>query len=340
VCNAEFVTVPPTPFQYFQWSQAMYEWAVMEAGFKDFAWHPTVNIPKNFARTIVELYGEAGRAWLARLPSLITEYAQQWSLTVLSPFEPLSYNYVAPAVRADGTDVVVKVGYLNPALCTEIEALRCYDGHGMVQLLEVNQEHGVLLLERLKPGTPLSKERDDRRATSIAVDVMQQLWRPAPDTQAFPSVAQWAQGLHRLRDRFEGGTGPFPAPLVDAAERLFPELLTSMGEPVLLHGDLHQGNILAAERQPWLALDPKGVLGEPTYEVGALLRNPRPGLLAEPQPRQVLAQRVDQFADELGCDRARIVGWGLAQAVLSAWWGFEDHGYGWEWGIACAELLA
>src|SRR5262249_26037393 len=205
-----------------------------------------------FARTIAALYGEAGRTWLARLPSLVTEYAQQWSLTVLSPFEPLSYNYVAPAVRADGTDVVVKVGYPNPELCTEIEALRCYDGYGMVQLLEVSQEHGVLPLERLKPGIPLSKERDDRRATSIAGEVMQQLWRPAPDTQAFPSVAQWTQGLHRLRDRFEGGTGPFPAPLVDAAECLFTELLTSMVRPVLLHGDLHHGNILAAERQPWL----------------------------------------------------------------------------------------
>src|SRR5262249_51803507 len=180
----------------------------------------------------------------------------------------------------------------------------------IVQLLEVSREHGVLLLERLKPGTPLSQERDERRAASIAVDVMQQLWRPAPDTQAFPSVAQWAQGLRRVRDRFEGGTGPFPAPLVDIAERLFTELLTSMGRPVLLHGDLHHGNILAAERQPWLALDPKGVLGEPAYEVGALLRNPRPGLLAESQPGQALARRVDQLADELACDRARIVGGG------------------------------
>ncbi len=300
----------------------------------------TINIPENFARTIAALYGEAGREWLARLPSLVAEYAQQWSLTVLSPFEPLSYNYVAPAVRADGTDVVLKVGYPNSELYTEIEALRCYDGHGSAQLLEVSQEHGVLLLERLKPGTPLSQARDDRRATSIAVAVMQQLWRPAPDPHAFPSVAQWAHGLRRLRDRFEGGTGPLPAPLVDAAECLFTELLASMVGPVLLHGDLHHGNILAAERQPWLALDPKGVLGEPTYEVGAWLRNPWPGLLAEPHPGQVLAQRVDQCADELGCDRARLVGWGIAQAVLSAWWSFEDHGYGWEWGIACAELLA
>jgi streptomycin 6-kinase len=300
----------------------------------------TVNIPDNFARTMAEIYGEAGLAWLARLPSLVGAYARQWSLTVLPPFEPLSYNYVAPAMRADGTDVVLKVGFPNPELYTEIEALRCFEGHGSVQLLEVSRKHGVLLLERLKPGTPLSKERDDRRATSVAVAVMQQLWRPAPDTQAFPSVAQWAQGLRRLRDRFAGGTGPFPAPLVDAAERLFTELLTSMAAPVLLHGDLHHGNILAAQRQPWLALDPKGVLGEPAYEVGALLRNLWPGLLAEPHPGQVLAQRVDQFADALGVERARIVGWGRAQAVLSAWWSLEDHGYGWEWGIACAELLA
>ena len=151
---------------------------------------------------------------------------------------------------------------------------------------------------------------------------------------------QWAQGLCRLRDRFEGGPGPFPAPLVDAAEGLFTELLASMAAPVLLHGDLHHANILAAERRPWLALDPKGVIGEAAYEVGAWLRNPWPGLLAEPHPGRILARRVDQCADELGFDRARLVGWGLAQAVLSAWWRLEDHGYGWEWGIACAELLA
>lgn len=300
----------------------------------------TVKIPENFARTIAELYGEAGLVWLARLPALVDEHAQRWSLTVLSPFEPLSYNYVAPAVRADGTNVVLKAGFPNPELCTEIDALWCYDGHGIVQLLEVSREQGVLLLERLKPGTPLSKECDDQRATAIVIEVMQQLWRPAPHKHAFPSVAQWAQGLRRLRDRFAGGTGPLPAPLVDAAERLFTELLASMAEPVLLHGDLHHGNILAAERQAWLALDPKGVIGEPAYEVGAWLRNPRPGLLAQPYPWQVLAHRIDQFADALGCERARIVGWGLAQAVLSAWWSLEDHGYGWEWGITCAELLA
>ena len=89
-----------------------------------------------------------------------------------------------------------------------------------------------------------------------------------------------------------------------------------------------------------MALDPKGVVGEPAYEVGALLRNPLPQLLTEPRPARVLARRVDQLAEELGFDRERIAGWGLAQAVLSAWWSFEDHGHGWELAIACAEVLA
>jgi len=74
--------------------------------------------------------------------------------------------------------------------------------------------------------------------------------------------------------------------------------------------------------------------------VGALLRNPMPQLLAEPRPGRILARRLDQLAEELGFDRARLLGWGVAQAVLSAWWSLEGHGHGWEPGIACAEILA
>jgi streptomycin 6-kinase len=133
---------------------------------------------------------------------------------------------------------------------------------------------------------------------------------------------------------------PLSPRLVKAAETLFAELIGSMAEPVLLHGDLHHWNILAAERQPWLALDPKGLAGEPAYEVGALLRNPLPQLLDAPQPGSLLARRVDQLAEALGFDRARLLDCGLAQAVLSAWWTYEDHGHGWEPTIALAELFA
>ncbi len=299
-----------------------------------------IAVPTAFARTINELHGETGDEWLRRLPALLADCALRWSLTILPPFEPLTYNYVAPAIRRDGADVVLKVGVPNPELLTEIEALRWFGGQGVVQLLDADPELGILLLERLKPGAPLSKLADDQQATSIAAQVMRQLWRPAPLEHAFPTVAKWAAGLERLRRQFGGGTGPLPSGWVVAAEHLFGELIGSMAEPVLLHGDLHHENILSAERQPWLALDPKGVVGEPAYEVGALLRNPIPALLEQPHPERTLARRVDQLAEELRFDRARLVAWGLAQAVLSAWWSVEDHGHGWEWGIACAEALA
>jgi streptomycin 6-kinase len=298
------------------------------------------SIPNQFNRTIVEVHGAAGAEWLRCLPALIADCERRWSLKVLPPFTNLSYNYVAPAIRSDGIDVVLKVGVPNPELRSEIEALRLFDGHGIVQLLDADRDQGVLLLERLKPGITLSSLTDDEKATSIAAQVMRQLWRPVPQEHSSPTVSEWAGGLVKLRREFGGGTGPFPTSLVEQAETLFAELIGSMAEPVLLHGDLHHDNILAAERQPWLALDPKGVVGEPAYEVGALLRNMAPQFVAQRQPGRILARRVHQLAEELGFDRARLCGWGLAQAALSAWWSYEDHGHGWEGGIAYAELLA
>jgi streptomycin 6-kinase len=294
----------------------------------------------DFVRTILELHGAVGDQWLGRLPSIIADCVERWSLMSMSPFESLSYNLVASAVRADGTEVVLKAGVPGPELQAEIEALRLFNGHGAVQLLEADAGRGVLLLERLKPGTPLSSVPDDEQATSIAGQVMRQLWRPLPLEYPFPTVEMWAAGLARLREQFGGGSGPFPSDLVDKAETLFAQLLGSMAEPVLLHGDLHHQNIVAAERQPWLALDPKGLVGEPAYEVGALLRNPMPQLLAESRPTRILARRADLLAGELGFDRDRLVGWGQAQAVLAGWWSYEDYGHGWERWIACAEILS
>jgi len=296
-------------------------------------------IPDSLVRTIGEVYGKAGLKWLLRLPLLVDEYARRWSLVVGPPFEPLSYNYVAPVRRADGTDAVLKAGFPSPELSFEIEALRSYTGSGSVLLFEANQAKGILLLERLWPGIPLSRVRDVREAISTAVTIMRRLWRSSADQPEFPSVAAWAQGLDRLRVRYQGRTGPLPGHLVGTAECLFRELLNSMTVQVLLHGDLHPKNILAAERESWLAIDPKGVMGEPTCEVGAFVRDLWQGFPARARTKEALARQVDQFADELSLDRSRIIAWGVAQSVLSAWWSLEDHGCGWESAIACAEVL-
>ncbi len=299
-------------------------------------------IPQQLTKTMLQMYKDKGEAWLNSLPHHISECEQQWNITVLPPFAQLSYNYVAPALRTDGSPVVLKIGVPNRELLTEIKALELYQGNGIVKLLASDYEKGTLLLERLSPGTPLAAfvETDDATATTIAAQVMRQLWQPVPSEHIFPSVAIWASGLQNVRKHYDGTTGPLPVKLVEEAETLFEELLSSMGEQVLLHGDLHHFNILAAERQPWMAIDPKGVVGEAVYEVGALLRNPMPQILALPNPSKILEHRICLLSEILQFDRKRIRAWAVAQAVLSAWWNIEDQGTGWENSIECASILS
>jgi streptomycin 6-kinase len=285
-------------------------------------------LPTGLVSTTTEQRGPEGVEWLKKLPNILAECERRWALTISPPFPELSYNYTAPATHRDGTPLVVKAGFSSSELRSEADALRLYAGRGAARLLDFDPELAVLLIERVAPGTMLISVKDDSEATSIAASVMKRLRRPvtAEEARLFPTVGEWAQGLGKLRERFGGGTGPFREGLVDQAEGLYAELLPSMGEPVLLHGDLHHYNILAAEREPWLAIDPQGVIGEAEYETGALLRNPTPDVVFEPDLPRLLSRRMDQLAEELGYDRERIWGWAVAQAVLSAWWYIDDAG--------------
>jgi len=298
------------------------------------------DLPGSLTETIRSLHGERGEAWLAQFPALREQLARRWRLTIGPPLPGLSYNYVAPAIDEQGREVILKLGPPNKETITEIAALNHYGGRGCARLLDADPEAGALLLERLQPGTMLVAVGDDEEATRIAATVMERLWRPAPRCHAYPTVAGWSRGLQRLRAQFDGGSGPFPAWLVALAEALFADLLPSQAAPVVLHGDLHHYNILQAERAPWLAIDPKGVAGEPAYEAGALLRNPVPQVATWANLAQIQARRVAVLSEMLGFDRERIAGWSVAQAVLSAWWSYEDHGEHDTAMITCAEALA
>ena len=299
-----------------------------------------LTISDAFAQRILHMHGDAGRAWLARLPQIIANCAQRWDLVLGGPFGNLSYNFVMVASTRAGLPRVVKACTPTGEFAQEAEALRLFAGRGMAQLMADDPADEVLLLERLLPGKPLRDLPDVTQSTAIAAGVMRQLWRPVPPDHHFPTVAAWSVGLTRLRQHYDGGTGPFPAALVEKAEILYAELSASAAPAVLLHGDLHHENILAAQRAPWLAIDPKGLVGEPAYEVGAWLRNPKPYFLHRPNPHLILARQVDQLAEELGLDRTRILCWGLYQAVLSAWWDVEDHGQPSDTSLICAQMLA
>lgn len=297
-------------------------------------------LPQGFIRRIVTVYPEEGPAWLKSLPELVSVFESEWSLRLDTHFPNLSYNYVAPGLKEDGTAVVLKLGPPSSETGNEIDALQLDGGRGYARLLASDRERGALLIERLLPGEEVPDLDDKDGAVAIATTVMRRIWHPPPAVHSFPTIGDWAEGLKRLRVKFDGGTGPLPTHLVERAEDLFKNLLPTSAEPVVLHGDLHHFNILSAQREPWLAIDPKGVVGEPAYEVGAWLRNPIPRIHTMPDLRAIEARRLDQFSELLGFDRQRLRDWGIAQAVLSGWWSAEDHDEGWEPAFAIAEALA
>ena len=290
------------------------------------------------AQKIVDVHGDVGVAWLARLPALLADVAARWSLTVSPPFPELSYNYVAPVVGPGGAAWVLKAGVPHRELWDELDALRLYDGRGIARLIDADRERGVLLLERLLPGASLRTVADDAQARVVAEVVRALDGVGLPDGHPFRTIGHLARGFERLRATF-GNTGPFPAERVARAEGLFRELA---GETVgfrLIHGDLNPGNVLRATRAEWLAIDPKGYAGDPLWDVATFLNDPPRGLIAD-DLRRLQARRVAQLAEALSVARQDILAWAEAHAVLSAWWSYEDHGAGWEPAVALAALYA
>jgi streptomycin 6-kinase len=271
----------------------------------------------------MDIYGARGHAWVEAFPETLERVRAHWRLTLGETFAYVGYAYVARARLPDGTPAVLKLAPPDPEFTNEIAALRIYDGRAAARLLDAEPDVTALLLERLEPGTPLADLGDDVQATEIAATVMRQLRRPLPPDHGFPTAERWGQAFARVRTANNGGSGAFPRELFDQAERLYFDLCASQAEPVLLHGDLHHWNILAAQRDGWLAIDPKGVAGEPAYETGPYLYT---RLDAGPDIRALTLRRIDQFAGILGLDRQRLLAWGFCQSVLSAVWTFEDNG--------------
>ncbi|MDE0419448.1 MAG: phosphotransferase [Gammaproteobacteria bacterium] len=272
--------------------------------------------------------------WMSRLADHVAEVERRWSLAVQEPLGP-SNGYVARANREGGGEVVVKLGVPGIEFARELEALRLYGGRGAVMLLKAEPAHGSMMLESVRPGRVLSDVSNDEEATTIAASVMRNLWRRAPEQHPFAAMSEFEGGVEWLRTCRANKRGPIPTTLASRAEGLLRELATARVEPVLLHGDLHHDNILSAERVPWLAIDPKGVVGDPAYDVGPFLYN---RLFETDCPVKVLKRRVDQMAEALGFGRDRIVGAAIPRAVLAAW-PSGASGEPWREPLRCAELL-
>jgi streptomycin 6-kinase len=255
----------------------------------------------------------AGRAWLEALPRLVDECAEQWSLEVCDPFP---YAFTSLALRAtlpEGIDAVLKIQFPDRESEHEAEALAQWGGDGAVRLLAHDAERHALLLERCNPGTPLSEIGQDA-ALDVMVRLLPRLWKPAgaPFRPLAEEAAWWAE---YLPDKWERAGRLFDRSLLDTALDILHTLPTSQGEHVLLHQDLHADNVLRAEREPWLVIDPKPLTGEREFGIAALVRGGELG-----HSRDFLHHRLERLSTELGLDSERARGWTLAQTLA---WAFE-----------------
>jgi len=248
-----------------------------------------------------------------------------------------SYNYVAPAVGPGGRPLVLKAGVPHGELWSEIDALRLFDGRGAARLIDADRERGVLLLERVLPGDSLRGAAGETEQIAALAGVMRRLWRPLPAGHPFRTIPDLARGLDRLRATFGGGYGPFPPERVDRAAALFRELTGGSSPVRLIHGDMNPGNVLRSERDGWLAIDPKGYAGNPLFDVATYLNDP-PQDLSPVELTNLLSRRAAALAEALGAPLDELLAWAEAQAVLSGWWSYEDHGAGWEPALAMAEM--
>lgn len=296
-----------------------------------------MNLPGSFLRTIEQNFGQRGRDFLETLPERIDEAVRLWQLSEIEPVPNLSYNYVAFAERLDHP-VVLKIGVPDPELLSEMISLRLFEGHGAVRLLECDEVRSMFLLERLLPGEMLATIEDDDHATEVAGQLMRDLWRTNVSDPRLIRLSDWFKGLARLRQHFDGGTGPFLSSLVEQAEAIAHEFFAETHTEMLIHGDLHLFNILSSKRG-WVAIDPKGVMGPSAYEVGPFLLNPWVVSGLEGDVPRLTERRIAILSSLLGFEKERLRRWGLACAVLSAWWNFEA---GEDWGPAmeCAEILS
>ena len=254
---------------------------------------------------------EAGRAWLEGLPEKVAACAARWRLRIGVPFPTAYTSLTIPAQATGGIDVVLKIPFPDRESEHEHLALSLWDGDGAVRLLERDSDLGAFLVERCLPGTPLSASGPDV-GIEVLVGLLPRLWKPAtaPPFRALTEEAAW--WASHLREDWERAGRPYAERLVDAALDALNSLPEGQAAQVLLHQDLHGDNVLGAQREPWLAIDPKPLVGEREFGVAPIVRSFEFG-----HNREEVRRRLHRLTSELGLDRERARLWSMAQTV--AW---------------------
>ncbi|MFD9779314.1 aminoglycoside phosphotransferase family protein [[Kitasatospora] papulosa] len=281
-------------------------------------------VPHHLAASYVAAFGEEGRAWVARLPSLAANMLERWDLERDGIARFGEASVVLPVLRR-GTPAVLRLQMPRQETTAAVIGLRTWNGKGIVRLLDHDPLSSSMLLERLDATRTLASINDDDMAMSTLAELLARLVAvPAP------------RGLRSLRDiAFEMADQAPRAitKLVDPADRQHLRNWASAvaelaGEPGdrLLHWDLHYDNVLAAQREPWIAIDPEPLAGDPGFDLWPALDSRWDDVVAKGDTLRIVRRRFDLLTDVLGLDHARATGWTLGRLLQNSLWDIDDGG--------------
>ncbi|MFI6653091.1 aminoglycoside phosphotransferase family protein [Streptomyces sp. NPDC050529] len=282
-----------------------------------------IAMPDEFARSTVDREGEAGAAWIAGLPGVVDELLGRWDCVPDGEVMHGGVGVIVPVRRRAEESAVLKVSFPHPGNVHEPDAFVAWGGCGAVLLHERDDQRFAMLLERVQPST-LAEVEDGDEVVTVAGRLNRRLAIPAPP------------GLPRLREQADAWeeqlckdakelTHMLPGPVLDAAVATVRDL-GRVQPDTLIHGDLHARNILRADREQWLAVDPKGYVGDPAYDGGMLLKSRALTLLEADDLGRAVQRVVDVFAEAAELDRERVQRWAQFHAVQAAFWA-RRHGF-------------
>jgi streptomycin 6-kinase len=282
-----------------------------------------IDVPEALAASHARHGGASGRAWIAALPDLARGFLDRWDLRPDGPGRHGMASLVLPVTRADGAPAALKLQPVTDEHVTEPIGLRVWDGDGAVRLLDHDPDTGTMLLERLDETRPLSSVADDTAALGILAGLLARLVAvPAPEgLRRLADIA--AAMLDEVPDALPALADPDDRRLVRTCASAVAELVGEPGDR-LLHWDLHYDNVLAAGREPWLAIDPKPLAGDPGFDLLPALDNRWDAVVATGDAPRALLRRFDLLTEALGLDRRRAARWTLGRVLQNALWDVED----------------
>ncbi|WP_327596430.1 aminoglycoside phosphotransferase family protein [Streptomyces chartreusis] len=282
-----------------------------------------VEVPHSLASSYARAFGDEGRAWIAGLPALATDVLDRWDLRRDGAPGSGEASLVLPVLRRDGTRAVLKFQMPREETTAALVGLRTWDGGGMVRLLDHDPESASMLLERLDATRALTSIEDDDVAMGILAELQSRLVRvPAPPgLRGLGDIA--TEMLEKVPRAVTILTDPADRRLLLDWASAVAELAGEPGDR-MLHWDLHYGNVLAAEREPWLAIDPEPLAGDPGFDLWPALNSGWDEPAAKGDTLRVVRRRFDLLTSVLDLDRARATGWTLGRLLQNALWDVED----------------